>query len=112
MSGPNAFSMRRAISEDRDALPARRSDKVARRTLRMSAALDTLKPSNLSERVVEHEKEEFRFGFSRVAGSGQSESARLVPVLLKLPWQAVDVVADVLGEIMSRIDKERIRKVS
>lgn len=68
--------------------------------------------SNLSERAVEHEKEEFRFGFSRVAGSGQSESARLVPVLLKLPWLTVDVFAEVRGEIMSRIDKERIRKVS
>ena len=74
--------------------------------------LDRTVVSNLTERVVEHEKEEFRFRFSRVAGSGQSESARLVPMLLKLPWQAVDVFADVLGEIMSRIDKERIRKVS
>ena len=44
MSEPNAFSMRKAISGDREALPARRSDRVARRTLRMSAALDTLKP--------------------------------------------------------------------
>ena len=44
MSGPNAFSMRRAISGDREALPARRSDRVARRTFRMVAALDTLKP--------------------------------------------------------------------
>ena len=43
-SGPNAFSMRRAISGGSHALPARRSNRVARRSLRMSAALEMLTP--------------------------------------------------------------------
>src|ERR1035437_4956848 len=44
MSGPNAFSMRRAISGVNAALEWRRSESVARRTFRISAALDTLRP--------------------------------------------------------------------
>src|SRR2546430_2214753 len=44
MSGPNAFSMRRAISGVRAALPRRRSESVARRTFKISAAFDTLRP--------------------------------------------------------------------
>src|ERR1039457_4717315 len=44
MSGPNAFSMRRAISGVSAALPCRRSDSVARRTCKISAAFDTLRP--------------------------------------------------------------------
>src|SRR5438132_6592143 len=44
MSGPNAFSMRRAISGVRAALPCRRSESVARRTFKISAAFDTLRP--------------------------------------------------------------------
>src|SRR5437870_8135807 len=44
MSGPNAFSMRRAISGVSAALPCRRSESVARRTFKISAALDTLRP--------------------------------------------------------------------
>src|ERR1035437_9219654 len=44
MSGPNAFSMRRAISGVNAALPWRRSERVARRTLRIPAAFDTLRP--------------------------------------------------------------------
>src|SRR5580658_10892981 len=44
MSGPNAFSMRRAISGVSAALPCRRSESVARRTFKMSAAFDTLRP--------------------------------------------------------------------
>src|SRR5271155_2588182 len=44
MSGPNAFSMRRAISGVKAALPRRRSESVARRTFRISAAFDTLSP--------------------------------------------------------------------
>src|SRR6266853_2931893 len=44
MSGPNAFSMRKAISGVSVALPWRRSESVARRTLRISAAFDTLSP--------------------------------------------------------------------
>src|SRR5271165_4719216 len=44
MSGPNAFSMRRAISGVSAALPCRRSESVARRTFRISAAFDTLRP--------------------------------------------------------------------
>src|SRR5437870_9928392 len=44
MSGPNAFSMRRAISGVRAALPCRRSESVARRTFKTSAAFDTLRP--------------------------------------------------------------------
>src|ERR1700719_2668819 len=44
MSGPKAFSMRRAISGVSAALPLRRSDNVARRTFRISAAFDTLRP--------------------------------------------------------------------
>ena len=38
MSGPNAFSMRRAISGVSAALPCRRSESVARRTCKISAA--------------------------------------------------------------------------
>src|SRR5580704_3443272 len=45
MSGPNAFSIRRAISGVSAALPCRRSDSVARRTFKISAAFDTLSPS-------------------------------------------------------------------
>src|SRR5208283_3054968 len=45
ISGPNAFSMRSAISDVRADLPLRRSDSVARRTCRISAALVTLRPS-------------------------------------------------------------------
>src|ERR1700735_1307550 len=45
MSGPNAFSMRKAISGVRAALPCRRSESVARRTFKISAAFDTLRPS-------------------------------------------------------------------
>src|SRR5271157_1158981 len=44
MSGPNAFSMRRAISGVNAALAWRRSESVARRTFRISAAFDTLRP--------------------------------------------------------------------
>src|SRR5271165_7160515 len=44
MSGPKAFSMRRAISGVSDALPCRRSESVARRTCKTSAAFDTLRP--------------------------------------------------------------------
>src|SRR5580700_239634 len=44
MSGPNAFSIRRAISGVSAALPRRRSESVARRTFRISAAFDTLRP--------------------------------------------------------------------
>src|ERR1022692_2874118 len=43
MSGPNAFSMRRAISGVSAALPWRRSESVARRTFKISAAFDTLR---------------------------------------------------------------------
>src|SRR5271170_4318812 len=44
MSGPNAFSIRRAISGVSAALPCRRSESVARRTFKISAAFDTLRP--------------------------------------------------------------------
>src|ERR1700690_2057832 len=44
MSGPNAFSIRRAISGVSAALPCRRSERVARRTFKISAAFDTLRP--------------------------------------------------------------------
>src|SRR2546427_13006795 len=44
MSGPNAFSMRRAISGVSAAFAWRRSESVARRTFRISAAFDTLRP--------------------------------------------------------------------
>src|SRR6266446_2967967 len=44
MSGPNAFSMRRAIFGVSAALPCRRSESVARRTFKISAAFDTLRP--------------------------------------------------------------------
>src|SRR5258708_13150951 len=44
MSGPNAFSMRKAISGVSAALPCRRSESVARRTFKISAAFDTLRP--------------------------------------------------------------------
>src|SRR5277367_3011287 len=45
MSGPNAFSMRKAISGVRAALPCRRPESVARRTFKISAAFDTVRPS-------------------------------------------------------------------
>src|SRR5580658_5498553 len=44
MSGPKAFSMRRAICGVSAALPRRRSESVARHTFKISAALDTLRP--------------------------------------------------------------------
>src|SRR5664279_2438815 len=44
ISGPNAFSMRRAISGVSAALPCRRSESVARRTFKISAAFDTVRP--------------------------------------------------------------------
>src|SRR5205807_2153433 len=44
MSGPNAFSIRRAISGVSAALPCRRSESVARRTFKISAAFVTLRP--------------------------------------------------------------------
>src|ERR1035437_2064242 len=44
MSGPNAFSMRRDISGVNAALAWRRSESVARRTLRITADFDTLRP--------------------------------------------------------------------
>src|SRR5713226_8423397 len=44
ISGPNAFSMRRAISGVSAALPWRTSESDARRTFRISAALDTVRP--------------------------------------------------------------------
>src|ERR1700689_496052 len=44
MSGPKAFSMRSAISGGSAALPRRRSESVARRTFKISAAFDTLRP--------------------------------------------------------------------
>jgi hypothetical protein len=42
MSGPNAFSMRRAIAGVSADLPCKRSDSVARRTFKISDAFDTL----------------------------------------------------------------------
>src|ERR1035441_2328613 len=45
MSGPKAFSMRSAISAVKAALPRRRSERVARRTFKTTAALETLSPS-------------------------------------------------------------------
>jgi hypothetical protein len=44
MSGPNAFSMRRAISGVSDALLCRRSERVARRTFKIFEVFDTLRP--------------------------------------------------------------------
>src|ERR1039457_3035073 len=44
MSGPKAFSMRRAISGVSDALPCSRSESVARRTCKISAAFETVRP--------------------------------------------------------------------
>ena len=50
---PKAFSMRRAISGDREDLAFSRSERVARRTPRISAALVTLSPrsSTISVRM-------------------------------------------------------------
>lgn len=45
MSGPNAFSMRSAIYGVSAALPWSKSESVARRTFKISDALDTLRPS-------------------------------------------------------------------
>src|SRR5271157_4001597 len=45
MSGPNALSMRRAIAAVKAALPRRRSERVARRTFKTSAAFEMLRPS-------------------------------------------------------------------
>src|ERR1700686_1175429 len=45
ISGPNAFSMRRAISGVSAALPRSRSESVARRPFKSSAAFDTLRPN-------------------------------------------------------------------
>src|SRR6266700_3272150 len=44
MSGPNAFSMRKAISGVKAALPCSRSERVARRTFKISAAFEMLRP--------------------------------------------------------------------
>src|SRR5271165_6644998 len=44
ISGPKAFSMRKAISGVGEALPCRRSERVAQRTFKISAAFDTLRP--------------------------------------------------------------------
>src|SRR2546430_4901424 len=44
ISGPNAFSRRRAISGVSAALPWRTSESDARRTFRISAAFDTVRP--------------------------------------------------------------------
>src|SRR5450631_3177703 len=44
MSGPKAFSIRKAISGVSVDFPWRRSDSVARRTFKMPAAFDTLSP--------------------------------------------------------------------
>src|SRR5437879_3298280 len=44
MSGPNAFSMRRAIPGVSAALPRSQSESVARRTFRISDAFDTVRP--------------------------------------------------------------------
>src|ERR1035437_8907280 len=44
MSGPNAISMRRGISGVRADLAWRRSESVARRTFRISASFNTLRP--------------------------------------------------------------------
>src|SRR5256885_6542862 len=44
MSGPNALSIRKAISGVSAALPCSRSESVARRTFKISAAFDTLSP--------------------------------------------------------------------
>lgn len=48
MLTPKAFSSRSAISGESDARPLRRSDSVARRTLRILAAWDTLSPQILN----------------------------------------------------------------
>src|ERR1039458_139585 len=45
ISGPKAFSMRSAMSGVRADLPLRRSESVARRTCKISAAFDKLSPS-------------------------------------------------------------------
>src|ERR1035438_2342743 len=45
ISGPNAFSMRSAISGVSAALAWRRSERVARRTCKIAAAFETLSPS-------------------------------------------------------------------
>jgi hypothetical protein len=47
MSGPNAFSMRRAMSGVKAAFPRSRSERVARRTFRICAALETLRPRGI-----------------------------------------------------------------
>ncbi len=60
MSGPNAFSIRRAISGVSEALPGTRSESVARRTFRMSVAFDRLRPSCFDD-----------FGFDQVARIGR-----------------------------------------
>src|ERR1035441_4232751 len=44
ISGPNAFSMRSAMSGVRADLPLRRSESIARRTCKISAAFDKLRP--------------------------------------------------------------------
>jgi hypothetical protein len=59
--------------------------------------------TNSTERVIEHEEQEYRFRFSHVARQdnlkafcrhGDPQRAE-VPMLLKLSWLAIDVFADV-----------------
>src|SRR6202050_2023174 len=52
MFGPNAISMRRALSGVSAALPCRRSESVARRTFKISAAFETLRPRALMTSVL------------------------------------------------------------
>src|SRR5208282_5140447 len=59
MSGPNPFSMRRAISGVSAALPCRRSDSVARRTCKISAAFGHVEAEGFDD-----------FGFNQVARMG------------------------------------------
>jgi hypothetical protein len=69
--------------------------------------------SNPTEGAVDHEEEELRFCFARVArqdnlkalGWHDNPQRTEVPVLLILPWLTVDVFADVLGEIPGQFDR-------
>jgi hypothetical protein len=54
MSGPKALSIRRAMSGVSDALPRRRSDRVARLTFRITAAFSTRAAQKRAENLAGH----------------------------------------------------------
>jgi molybdopterin-binding protein len=101
MSGANAFSMRSAISGVSAALPCSRSESVARRTFKISAAFDTLRP-DLGQRAID----------STFAGGGFILFAMTLSARNRLAGEIVELeFGGVMAHVVVRVGQDLIESV-